>query len=145
MVTINNNGTKPPERPFGPINHGSMELTPAAPGERLVELGGVVSSAGIVRLVVEAMLRGDEQLADLWLTWSALCLVQHRHGVWGSVCAEDKEANDRALVHGGRIVSCYEIPASIAERVGGDAPDGRIWIITEADRSITTLLFPREY
>lgn len=63
-------------------------------------------------------------------------LRRHARGDWGDMCQEDKEANDEALALGdgaGRIFSAYEHPGP------------KIWIITEADRSATTILFPDEY
>ncbi len=62
------------------------------------------------------------------------CLVRHLLGDWGDLTAEDRYANDRALVEGTRLLSAY-------------AEEGfqKIWIITEADRSSTTILFPSEY
>ena len=61
------------------------------------------------------------------------CLNRHVSGDWGSVCEEDKAENDRALESGDRILSAYE------------TSHGKIWIITEWDRSVTTILFPSEY
>ena len=62
-------------------------------------------------------------------------LRRHHCGDWGEqLCAEDKEANEQALVHGARLLSCYVTDA-------GD----RIYIITEHDRSMTTILLPSEY
>jgi len=61
-------------------------------------------------------------------------LRRHCHGDWGDVCAEDRAANNRAVVEGTRILSAYDTK---------DLP--KIWIITEADRSVTTVLFPDEY
>ena len=52
---------------------------------------------------------------------------------WGELSAEDKRENDFSLDKGLRIFSSYQT---------GNA---RIWIITEADRSVTTILFPEEY
>ena len=63
-----------------------------------------------------------------------LLVSKHLHGDWGNVPAEDALANDNALKNGGRLLSSYAI-----------APDVRIWVITEADRSVTTLLLPAEY
>lgn len=60
-------------------------------------------------------------------------LARHASGDWGSVPAEDATTNHRAVEHGARILSSYDIAGK------------RIWIITEADRSVTTLLFPEEY
>jgi len=62
-------------------------------------------------------------------------LRRHARGDWGDMCQEDKGANDIALREGNlRIFSAYE-------------KDGlpKIWIITEADGSATTILFPEEY
>ena len=61
----------------------------------------------------------------------------HRHhcGDWGDeLCAEDKVANEQALKDGSRLLSCYRTPA-------GD----RLYIITEWDRSVTTIMLPSEY
>jgi len=61
-------------------------------------------------------------------------LKRHARGDWGSLSPEDRELNDKALKDGSRLLSAYEhwkLP--------------KIWIITEADRSVTTVLFPEEY
>jgi hypothetical protein len=60
-------------------------------------------------------------------------IVRHITGDWGNICPEDKQANEDALVHGDRLLSAY-----------GDK-DRRFWIITEADRSVTTILLPEDY
>lgn len=60
-------------------------------------------------------------------------LVRHARTDWGDLGDEDKAANNLALCDGSRILSAYE------------TPKGRIWIITEADRSATTILLPDEY
>lgn len=62
----------------------------------------------------------------------ALC--RHLFGDWGDVCEADKAANDWSLLHGERLVSSYQT---------GDGV--QFYIITEADRSITTVLLPSEY
>ena len=61
-------------------------------------------------------------------------LKRHVNSDWGDVDAEDWQANDLAMVQGTRIISAYRTAA-------GD----KLWIITEADRSVTTLLLPSEY
>jgi len=61
-------------------------------------------------------------------------LKRHARGDWGSLSPEDRELNDKALKDGSRLLSAYEhwkLP--------------KIWLITEADRSVTTVLFPEEY
>ena len=57
----------------------------------------------------------------------------HVRGDWGDVCTEDAASNDEALVTGDRIVSVY-----------GDG-EKKFHIITEADRSVTTVLMPEDY
>ena len=64
-------------------------------------------------------------------------LARHARGDWGAVDADDRAANDAALRDGERVLSAYPIPSA------GD--DDRLWIITEADRSVTTLLVPSDY
>jgi hypothetical protein len=60
-------------------------------------------------------------------------LARHATGDWGNLCSFDQRQNQIALREGLRVFSSYEVPA------------GRFWIITEADRSITTILLPEEY
>ncbi len=64
----------------------------------------------------------------------ATFLDRHVSGDWGEVCNEDKQANNEALEKGFRILSAYRT------RTGT-----KLWIITEADRSATTILLPKEY
>jgi hypothetical protein len=61
-------------------------------------------------------------------------LLRHRHGDWGDLDPEDRRANERALRLGGRLRSSYRTRL-----------DAKLWIITEWDRSATTLLLPEEY
>jgi hypothetical protein len=61
-------------------------------------------------------------------------LARHSSGDWGDLDKEDKDANTAAVVMGERILSAYE-----------SKPLPKIWIITEHDRSVTTVLFPSEY
>ena len=85
-----------------------------------VDLGQIVSTPGVLHEVS----RGDMGTA----------LSRHVRGDWGDVCEDDKQANDNALRNGGRLLSSY---------LGSDGT--KFWIITEADRSVTTLLLPSEY
>lgn len=62
------------------------------------------------------------------------CLNRHAGGDWGDLCDEDKHTNQEALRHGHRLFSSYEIPEQ-----------EKLWIITEADRSVTTFLLPEDY
>lgn len=61
-------------------------------------------------------------------------LARHSRGDWGDVPPEDAQLNDMALQSDGRLLSSYVI-----------GPDTRIWIISEWDRSVTTVLMPQEY
>jgi hypothetical protein len=60
-------------------------------------------------------------------------LRRHHAGDWGEVCKEDWKTNDSALSDGGRILSSYTVRGT------------RFWVITEADREHTTILFPDDY
>jgi len=60
-------------------------------------------------------------------------LGRHLRGDWGDCSQDDREANDRDIHGGGRLFSAYE------------TPKGRVWIITEADRSSTCVLLPEDY
>jgi hypothetical protein len=61
-------------------------------------------------------------------------LRRHARGDWGELEAEDREANDRSVTEGTRLLSAYHTEAGV-----------KFWIITEADRSATTVLLPSEY
>jgi hypothetical protein len=70
------------------------------------------------------------------------CLYRHSRGDWGNTCTEDKARNDQALIDGSRILSAYPSdPAKPSKGFGENC----LWIITEADRSVTTFLLPSEY
>lgn len=61
-------------------------------------------------------------------------LGRHRRCDFGEVCEEDKALNEEAVEHGDRILSAYI-----------DRNGEKFWIITEWDRSATTILLPSEY
>lgn len=65
-----------------------------------------------------------------------LALRMHSEGNWGDVCDEDWESNKEALRTGDRLFSAYWLDNAHTEK---------ILIITESDRSVTTILFPEEY
>jgi hypothetical protein len=66
-------------------------------------------------------------------------LARHVTGDWGEVDKEDWRTNDAAVKNGTRIVSAYDFPAR------GSDDLLRVWVITEADRSSTTILLPEDY
>ncbi len=85
-------------------------------------LGPVVATPGAL-----AALASSDQTPEALLT-------RHAQGDWGDLGEEDRQENDRSLVRGLRLLSAYALP------------DGtKLWIITEADHSATTLLLPDEY
>lgn len=61
-------------------------------------------------------------------------LDRHRRGDWGELEPDDMARNELALLTGKRLLSSYVIP-------GG----GTVWVITDADRSVTTILLPEDY
>ena len=61
-------------------------------------------------------------------------LLRHKHGDWGDLPEEDVRENAWSLAHGARLFSAY-----------ATRREERLWVITEADRSATTLLLPAEY
>lgn len=70
------------------------------------------------------------------------CLARHFNGDWGELGEADQLQNEQALDQGYRLFSSYEIPQHLLN--DPDLPE-KLWIITEADRSATTLLFPSDY
>ena len=71
-----------------------------------------------------------------YLTHEDICrgLQRHQAGDWGDLPDDDRAANDQALVQGTRILSAYCSDSGV-----------KFWIITEADRSATTVLLPEDY
>jgi len=61
-------------------------------------------------------------------------ISRHADGDWGDLDEHDRKANEYALEHGLRVLSAYTLGSG-----------EKIWIITEADRSSTTILLPEEY
>jgi hypothetical protein len=62
-------------------------------------------------------------------------LARHIRGDWGDdLCEKDREENQVSLERGFRLLSSYRTCA-----------DEEIWVLTEADRSVTTILLPEEY
>jgi hypothetical protein len=61
-------------------------------------------------------------------------LARHAAGDWGELDAEDKQLNDQAVKDGSRLLSAYH-----------DRNHVKFWIITEADRYVTTILLPEDY
>jgi hypothetical protein len=62
------------------------------------------------------------------------CLARHASGDWGELCDEDRAENERSLRQSGRLFSVYH-----------DRNGVKLYVITEADRSVTTTLLPEDY
>ena len=88
----------------------------------LFPLGQVVATPGAL-----AALERAKQPASCFL-------ARHATGDWGTLGPEDVAENEYSMVHGFRLLSSYETDAG-----------EKLWIISEADRSATTLLLPDEY
>jgi hypothetical protein len=84
-------------------------------------LGRVVGTPGALQLLEEV---GEDPLSYL---------ARHRSGDWGELDPYDRRENELSLKHRWRIVSSYPVG------------EKTLWIITEADRSVTTILLPEDY
>ena len=91
------------------------------PARLRFSLGQIVATPG----ALDALDRHALNAADL--------LLRHQHGDWGDLTSDDAAQNEYAADNAERVLSSY--------RVGSE----RLWIITEGDRSVTTLLLPSEY
>jgi len=87
-----------------------------------LELGQVVATPGALVALSDAHESGEWYLA------------RHARGDWGDLCAEDRAVNRQAVRLGQRVLSEYRLPTG-----------EKLWIITEWDRSVTTLLLASEY
>ena len=85
----------------------------------LFPLGPIVATAGAV--------------AEIPILEIHAALDRHAAGDWGGLCEDDRLANERALAEGERLLSSYE------------SFGVTFWIITERDRSLTTVLLPEDY
>jgi hypothetical protein len=109
--------TEEPQAPPTP-----MTLSPL-PGP-LFSPGRVVMASSVHHLVEGGLLN------------PTLYLKRHLAGDWGELTDDDKQANQQALQYGDRLFSGYDMDVD-------DEP--RLWIITEADRSATTIMLPSDY
>ena len=88
----------------------------------LFPLGRTVATPGALKTIDEA---GESP---------SFFLSRHQRGDWGDVCPEDARENEFSVLNDFRVMSIYETEK-------GD----KLWLITEADRSATTILLPEEY
>jgi len=87
-----------------------------------IELGRTVATPGALAALEEAHQTHAEFLS------------RHEIGDWGEVCSEDWESNEAPVREETRLLSAYTLKTDV-----------KIWIITEWDRSVTTILLPEEY
>ena len=88
----------------------------------LFELGQVLGTPGALRALEEAE---QHPLA---------LLIRHVTGDWGDLCEEDIAENELSVERGLRVFSSYKLETDV-----------KVWVITEWDRSATTILLPEEY
>lgn len=89
------------------------------------EMGKIMATPGAI-----------EDLCTSGTTMEGL-LERHVIGDWGDLCEEDVTQNEWALANGERLMSVYKL--------GPDAGHKKLWVITERDRSATTILRPGDY
>lgn len=92
----------------------------------MLELGQIVMTAAVCEWVAEDLINRS--------VFIGRCVHRHETGDWGKLCEEDRKENEWAVKNGARIMSVYPCLE------GQD-----LWIITEADRSATTVLWPGDY
>ena len=88
----------------------------------LFAIGALCSTPGALAALEQANVAG------------VILLMWHATGDWGEMDEDDRRANELAVAEGSRVFSSYTL-----------ATGAKVWVITEADRSSTTLLLPEEY
>lgn len=96
-------------------------------------LGQTVMTRGVADKIAR-----DEEFAKFVVN----SMGRYKKGDWGDLCEDDKKMNDDAIANGDdRILASYIFDPNDDDTFG----EGKIYIITEWDRSATTILFPSEY
>jgi hypothetical protein len=95
-----------------------------------LQTGRIYLTATINNLIAES---------EAFAKFAVSAIARHKKCDWGDVCKEDALQNTYSLENGSRIISSYNLPSTI------QAMNDKVWIITEADRQYTTMLFPSEY
>jgi hypothetical protein len=83
-------------------------------------LGRIVATANAVEVIPSADITA--------------AITRHLAGDWGEMDGDDRQTNERALMQGGRLVSIYHSAKGV-----------KFYLITEADRRVTTVLLPEDY
>ena len=104
------------------LSQRGWDVIVVEPATALFELGQIVGTPGALQELQEA----EQNPLEL--------IFRHVTGDWGNLCEEDREENEFSLARGLRILSAYELDTG-----------KKIWVITEHDRSVTTILRPIDY
>lgn len=91
-----------------------------------IELGQVVATRGVADMMKKR---------NAFKNFVYISLGRYKSLDWGDTCKEDKAQNDYAVKNGDRVLAVYK----------DENIDTTIWIVTEWDRRVTTILFPDEY
>lgn len=95
------------------------------------KLGKMVTTRGVYEVMATSL---------EFRKFVANSLARHLRGDWGDVGVHDRKENELALRDGFRLMSVYKFMDEKGEKVAW-----KIWVITESNRSVTTVLFPSEY
>jgi len=95
-----------------------------------LQIGRIYLTGTINNLIAES---------EAFAKFAVSAIARHKNCDWGDVCKDDALQNTYSLENGSRIISSYNLPSTI------QAMNDKVWIITEADRQHTTMLFPSEY
>jgi hypothetical protein len=95
--------------------------------DQLFPLGRIVMTTNLQRKLLEAS-------PDTWEDELKGFITRHASGDWGDIAEEDQRENELSVRQGFRIFSAYTTSKGI-----------KVWVITEADRSVTTALLPQDY
>lgn len=102
-----------------------MTIVQIAEGQQELPLGLLGMTPGVAALMRDSIPNATALMS---------ALQRHTAGDWGDVNEHDAAANDAAVAQGSRVLSAYRM-----------ATGEKFWIITEADRTVTTVLLPGEY
>lgn len=92
--------------------------------QHLFELGEIVATANVMAALEARGLTALLQTA----------VNRHVLGDWGDLCEEDRQSNEEAVKADGRLMSVYRVDDALT-----------LWVVTEWDRSYTTILLPEDY
>lgn len=116
------------------LGDGELRLVSIDIPESRFPLGTIVASRGITHASDKTIVSDNTRLPVRLAPEFEEMIRAHARGEWGNLCNEDIEANETALHDGYRLLSAYL-----------SAEGERVYVITEADRSVTTILFASEY